>query len=139
MQSVKSRGDPVFREINNEIGSSTVCVLWRVTKAPVGIQVASVARSAIYVLRILAGLSKKLARDELSLSLSLSASRVYRTHKTLSLAFVKRKKKRKKRKKKEEVEAGAFVLPAFYLGSACSQACGRSLPAVYEGRKQWPR
>lgn len=102
MQSVKSRGDPVFREINNEIGSSTVCVLWRETKAPVGIQVASVARSAIYVLRILAGLSKKLARDELSLSLSLSASRVYRTRKTLSLAFVKRKKKRKTRKKKKK-------------------------------------
>lgn len=138
MQSVKSRGDPVFREINNEIGSSTVCVLWQVTKAPVGIQVASVARSAIYVLRILAGLSKKLARDELSLSLFICLSRISYTQDSV-VGLREEKEKEEKEKKKEEVEAGAFVLPAFYLGSACSQACGRSLPAVYEGRKQWPR
>lgn len=138
MQSVKSRGDPVFREINNEIGSSTVYVLWRVTKAPVGIQVASVARSAIYVLRILAGLSKKLARDELSLSLFICLSRISYTQDSV-VGLREEKEKEENEKKKEEVEAGAFVLPAFYLGSACSQACGRSLPAVYEGRKQWPR
>lgn len=101
MQNVKSRGDPVFKEINNEIGSSTVCVLWRVTKAPAGIQVASVARSAIYVLRILAGLSKKLARDELSLplSLSLSASRVYCTRKTV-VGLREEKEKEEKEKKR---------------------------------------
>ena len=107
MQSVKSRGDPVFREINNEIGSSTVCVLWRVTKAPVGIQVASVARSAIYVLRILAGLSKKLAKDELSLSLSLSLSLficlsriLYTQDSVVGLREEKEKEEKEKKKKK---------------------------------------
>lgn len=101
MQSVKSRGDPVFREINNEIGSSTVCVLWRVTKAPVGIQVASVARSAIYVLRILADLSKKLARDELSLSLFICLSRIlYTQDSVVGLREEKEKEEKEKKKKK---------------------------------------
>lgn len=87
----------------------------------------------------LGGLIKKTReRRALSLSLFICLSRILYTQDSV-VGLREEKEKEEKEKKKEEVEAGAFVLPAFYLGSACSQACGRSLPAVYEGRKQWPR
>lgn len=136
-------------EINNGVESCTICVLWRVTKAPPQ----ACTRPSWPDLPFMSSVSlrpyQKNLHDESALSPLSSFSPAYYTRERLLLVSgwkkekekkkEKRKRERKKKKEREEMGAGAFVLPAFYLGSACSRACGRSLPAVYEGRKQWPR
>ena len=136
-------GGPVSPEINNGVESCTICVLWRITKAPPRACTRPPWPDPPFMSSF-AALSKKLSRRECSLPLpSLSLPRIIYTRDCCwSLGGKKKKRKKKERKEekeREEMGAGAFVPPAFYLGSACSRACGRSLPAVYEGRKQWPR
>ena len=140
------RGGPLFAEINNKVESCTVCAPpSAVNKSPpAGIQVAFVARSPPFTSSASWRAYQKNSREHeqpslRSLSLSFSFSRVlYRRDKAVAGLGGEERKRRKGRRNGAPPRCICSA-GAFYLGSACSEACGRSLPAVYQGRKQWPR